>query len=96
MYVHVYRSLLFILLLQGSYEAQLRCDVINVEEPLFLSLNSEVHGLTVSCKINRSKNRDGLTVSSQRLARQLYILYVLKDLVVYQLNFMYNVHVHAP
>ena len=73
-HLHYYYSEL-ILLLQGSYEAQLRCDVINVEEPLFLSLNSEVHGLTVSYKINRPENQDGHAISSQRLARPL--LYVL-------------------
>ena len=71
--------------------------MINVEEPLFLCLRSQVHGLTVSYKINRSENQDGPTVSSQRLARQLYVLYVLKDLIVYQLNFMYNeYYVHVP
>ena len=55
--------------------------MINVEEPLFLSLNSEVHGLTVSYKINRSENQDGPTVRSQRLARPLlYMLCVLNKI----------------
>ena len=59
---------MYILLLQGSYEAQLKCDVINVEEPLFLSFSSTVHGLTVSYKISKPETQGGTTVSSQRLA----------------------------
>lgn len=57
--------------------------MINVEEPLFLSLNSEVHGLTVSYKVNRSENQDGSIISSQRL--------VIQKLYMYVLNKTYNV-----
>ena len=39
--------------LQGSHQALLKCDVINVESPLFLSLTSQVHGLAVSYRIAR-------------------------------------------
>jgi hypothetical protein len=63
------------LFLQGSYEAQLKCDVINIEEPLLLSLSSEVYGLGVFYKISRSENQGGTTVSSQRLARPLNFVY---------------------
>ena len=67
-------------LLQGSYESQLKCDVINVEEPVFLSIGSEVHGLTVSYKITRSDTQGETTVSSQRLVALFLHVNWMKDL----------------